>query len=110
MVGWPAAAIASAAVILGGGCGGNARFSCCGSIFCSFGSSVNRLRIKVRLSVVGCGEVDVEHLHFGHLNEHGPRCQSRQVCPAARLRTDVTLTGREWRAGFSICAHGQAAC
>jgi len=36
----PEPAVPPAAVILGGGCGGNARFNCCKSIFCSLGSSV----------------------------------------------------------------------
>ena len=49
----PAPTAVLAAVIRGGGCGGNASLSCCRSIFWSREGSVYRLRIKVRPSVVG---------------------------------------------------------
>jgi hypothetical protein len=77
MTDWLERAMARAAVILGGGCGQHkVQLLQEHLVFpCRLGVAA-----QDQCAVVGCGEMDVEHLNFGHLIEHGPRRQSRRQC------------------------------
>jgi len=46
-------------------------------------------------AAVGCGEVDVEHLHGGELFEHGPWSQTAGEGFEAGLEGDLQTVGQE---------------
>ena len=85
------------AAIRGGGCGGRVRSRRCRRSLWSASGSVYRLRISVRLSVVGKGEADIWRLSTGLepaivvvLRPRFPGPESRDV--RLRLPRDVALS------------------